>query len=112
MEVYHEWCGYTYNLSNLNILQPYGKVQVHFQGESFTPQVFDRLVYAIGGTTPLNFLTVTGMQIEDEKSIIDKNYETTVKGLYLLGDLANGMKGGSIVLAFNTAYAVAQKIIA
>ena len=86
------------------------KVDVLFKDDSFPPKTFDRIVYAIGGTTPLNFLTVTGMEINNKKPVINSEFETTVKDLYLLGDLANGMKGGSIVLAFNTAHTVAQKI--
>ncbi len=88
-----------------------GKAKVFFKDNMFEPHVFDRIVYAIGGTTPLNFLTITGMKIENKKPIIDENLETTVKGLYLLGDLANDMKGGSIVLAFNTAHVVATHIL-
>ncbi len=66
--------------------------------------VYDRAIYAIGGTTPVEFLRKCGVELNENKQpIIDKNYETKTEGLYIVGDLAVDC-GGSIAIALNHAY--------
>jgi len=88
-----------------------GKIKVSFKDHVSEPKIFDKIVYAIGGTTPINFLTVAGMEIVDNKPTMRNGHETSVSNLFLVGDLAVGMKGGSIILAFNSAESVASEIV-
>lgn len=85
-----------------------GKPLVHFKdGREF---VYDRIIYAIGGTTPVEFLK--GSKVEmGEKNIplVDENCETNIKGLYIGGDLAT-RSGASIVFALNHANTIISHI--
>jgi thioredoxin reductase (NADPH) len=81
-----------------------GNVKVVFTDDS--SKVFERVVYAIGGTTPVDFLKKCSVAMDDNKyPIFDKNYETNVKNLYICGDIAT-THGGSIALALNQAYKI------
>jgi thioredoxin reductase (NADPH) len=66
--------------------------------------VYDRVIYAIGGTTPVEFLRKCGVSLNDKNQpILDENFETKTKGLYIVGDLAVD-SGGSIAIALNHAF--------
>src|ERR1044071_7491147 len=80
-----------------------GRPRVVFQEAEHAAQTFDRIIYALGGTTPLNFLKAVGIKFEGEVPVLTQGYETSLPGLYLIGDLSAGKKGGSINLAFNMA---------
>ncbi|MGB7923146.1 MAG: NAD(P)-binding domain-containing protein [Pyrinomonadaceae bacterium] len=81
-----------------------GRPRIVFEeAEQFPAQTFDRVVYALGGTTPLNFLKAVGIKFDGEVPVLTQGYETSLPGLYLIGDLSAGKKGGSINLAFNMA---------
>jgi len=80
-----------------------GRPRAVFQEAEHPAQTFDRVIYALGGTTPLNFLKAVGIKFEDEVPVLTQGYETSLPGLYLIGDLSAGKKGGSINLAFNMA---------
>lgn len=80
-----------------------GRPRAVFQEAAHPAQTFDRVVYALGGTTPLNFLKAVGIRFEGEVPVLTQGYETSLPGLYLIGDLSAGKKGGSINLAFNMA---------
>jgi len=117
------------NETNLNILKEYEKtknlkiklgydilsleefetkVLVHFN--SAESSVFDRLIYAIGGTTPIDFLKHSQIQInENNKAIFNKHFETNIKGLYLVGDLAANSEG-SIALCLNQSFNIIKDI--
>ncbi|MDP3464530.1 MAG: NAD(P)-binding domain-containing protein [Sulfuricurvum sp.] len=84
-----------------------GKVKVNFTDGS--SELFDRLVYAIGGTTPSGFLSGSGIREEDGKPVHDENYQTNVNGLFVAGDITQE-SGGSIALGLNHGYAIAQYI--
>lgn len=71
---------------------------------------FDHIVLALGGTTPKNFLTLLGIQFEDNWPILDHHYQTNIEGLYLAGDLVQGPKGGSIITAFNSAFEIVNHL--
>ena len=81
-----------------------GKVKVLFT--EVPAQTFDRVIYAIGGTTPSSFLASSGIEEADGKPVHDENYETNVKGLFVAGDITQE-SGGSIALGLNHGYAIA-----
>ena len=85
-----------------------GKVKVIF--ESKEPEVFDRVIYAIGGTTPSAFLQSSGIKVEDGKPVHDENYMSDVPGLYVAGDITQE-SGGSIALGLNHGYHIANHIM-
>ena len=67
---------------------------------------YDRVIYAIGGTTPSAFLDSSGIIEENGKPVHDDNYETNVKGLFVAGDITQE-SGGSIALGLNHGYKIA-----
>jgi len=69
-------------------------------------EVFDRVIYAIGGTTPSGFLASSGIKEEDGKPVHDEHYETNIEGLFVAGDITQE-SGGSIALGLNHGYAIA-----
>ena len=74
--------------------------------------IYDRVVYAIGGTTPVDFLRKCSIVLDESGNpIIDDNYETKVKGLYISGDIV-GNRGGSIAMALNHSYRIVKHILA
>ncbi len=89
------------------------KVAVKFAEKEIDDQLFDRVIYAIGGTTPINFLKVTGMRfLADGKTPeMSDSHESSIENLFLAGDLGNGLRGGSIILAFNTSHLIAGVIL-
>jgi thioredoxin reductase (NADPH) len=80
-----------------------GLANVLFAEAVFPSQSFAHIIFALGGTTPTNFLKAIGIAFDGKAPIVKEGYETTVPGLYLIGDLSAGTKGGSINLAFNMA---------
>lgn len=84
-----------------------GKVKVMFHERE--PELFDRVIYAIGGTTPSAFLASSGIQEVDGKPVHDNNYETNIKGIFVAGDITQE-SGGSIALGLNHGYAIACHI--
>jgi len=98
--------------SNIKELQEAeeGRALVVFMENEFSPLSVDHVVYALGGTTPTNFLKAIGIEFEGAAPVIKEGYETSIPGLYLIGDLSAGRKGGSINLAFNMAAEAMQNI--
>ncbi|XOB62939.1 NAD(P)-binding domain-containing protein [Campylobacterota bacterium DY0563] len=68
-----------------------------------TIEKYDRIIYALGGVTPKEFLKSCCVQLDEkEKPFIDeKNLNSD--GIYLAGDIC-GSIGGSIALALNHGY--------
>jgi thioredoxin reductase (NADPH) len=89
-----------------------GRPRVVFNEPEFLPRPFDRVIYALGGTTPTNFLRTLGIAFNDQGPIFDEAGATNVSGLYLIGDLVVGKKGGSIITAFNSAVHAMKRICA
>ncbi|MBA1421423.1 MAG: NAD(P)-binding domain-containing protein [Epsilonproteobacteria bacterium] len=86
-----------------------GQIQVNYADG--THEVYDRIVYAIGGTTPKDFLKACGFTLDElGEPIFDENYESEVKGLYLAGDIAFA-SGGSIAIALNHGYRIVSHIL-
>ena len=76
-----------------------------------TSDVFDRVVYALGGTSPVDFLKNSGIELNEwgEPLYNEETMETkNVEGLYTIGDVVTSQ--GSIALAFNHAYLAIQDI--
>jgi thioredoxin reductase (NADPH) len=88
-----------------------GRPQVHFKEESFGAQTYDFIVYALGGSTPDNFLRTIGIEFNGDSPHLQEGYETSVPGMFLVGDLSAGPKGGSIIWAFNSANTAMRKIL-
>ena len=86
------------------------RVVVLFEEEAFASQSFSHIIYALGGTTPTNFLKSVGIAFEGDAPVVLDGYETSLPGLYLIGDLSAGRKGGSINLAFNMAQEAMRNI--
>lgn len=85
-----------------------GKVKINYKdGKS---RLYDRVVYAIGGSSPVDFLQKCGVEV-DEKSnaVVNDVCESNVSGLYVSGDLIK--TGGSIVVGINHAYEIVKDII-
>ena len=87
-----------------------GRPRVVFHEPEFPTRAFDRVIYALGGTTPTNFLRTLGIAFNDQGPIFDEAGATNVTGLYLIGDLVVGKKGGSIITAFNSAVHAMERI--
>ncbi len=66
-------------------------------------ETFDHVVLALGGTTPENFLKTIGIDFDGAVPVLREGYETSIPGLFLVGDLTAGKTGGSIISAFNSA---------
>lgn len=82
------------------------KAKVNFTNDSC--EVYDRIIYAIGGSTPLDFLQKCSI-IVDEKGVpsFDENKESNIKGLFVAGDIAS-KNGASIMVGLNDAFKIAQ----
>ena len=115
------------NLEKIKDLEEAGKVNVIYNSniekivdmdgpfvvflESFLPgQKYDHIVLALGGSTPKNFLKLLGINFNGNEPVIKKGYETSVPGLFLVGDLVSGKGGGSIITAFNSAHQAMKHI--
>lgn len=84
-----------------------GKVKVIY--DEIESEIYDRVIYAIGGTTPSAFLASSGIEEQDGKPVHDDNYETAIEGLFVAGDITQE-SGGSIALGLNHGYKIACHI--
>ncbi len=97
------------NINEISVLEN-GKPVVHFEEDKYATKEYDRVVYALGGSTPENFLSTIGIEFVEKALEVDDNHEAKIKGLFVAGDLASGKKGGSIVAAFNSSRVVMSHI--
>jgi len=81
------------------------KVKVNFKDG--TSEIYDRVVYALGGTTPTEFLQNCGIEMKDKWTATHnpETFETNVEGMYVVGDVVEGAQ--SIAVAINHGYAAA-----
>lgn len=84
------------------------KVNVVFK--SGEQETYEHIVYALGGTTPKNFLEAIGIEMKKEGPEVSNFFESKKEGVFLLGDLSAGSGGGSINLAFNNSHKAMQEI--
>jgi len=92
-----------------NVVGEHGQLRVNFIDG--THELYDRAVFAIGGTTPKDFLKACGITLDTKgEPIFDANYESETKGLYIAGDIAFA-SGGSIAIALNHGYRIVNHIL-
>jgi thioredoxin reductase (NADPH) len=73
-------------------------------------KTFDRVLYALGGSSPLDFLKRCKVELDSAgRAAFDENYQTSVPGLYVAGDIAAKV-GGSIAASLNHAYRIVNHI--
>ena len=87
-----------------------GRPRIIFAEPEHATRLFDRVIFALGGTTPTNFLHTLGITFNGDGPVFDESGGTNVEGLYLIGDLVVGKKGGSIITAFNSAVRAMKSI--
>jgi thioredoxin reductase (NADPH) len=87
-----------------------GQPRIIFAEAEHPTRTFDRVIFALGGTTPTNFLRTLGIAFNADGPAFDEAGATNVAGLYLIGDLVVGKKGGSIITAFNSAVRAMKSI--
>jgi thioredoxin reductase (NADPH) len=85
-----------------------GRVKVIFSDGYW--ELYDRLIYAIGGTTPSGFLQSSGIKEEGGIPVHDAHYQTNIPGLFVAGDITQE-SGGSIALGLNHGFAIATYIM-
>lgn len=75
-----------------------------------TIELFDRIVYAIGGVAPVDFLKKCGIEL-DSNNVAQCNElkESNIDNLFVIGDILF-KNGGSIAIAMNDAYVIATEI--
>jgi thioredoxin reductase (NADPH) len=92
-----------------SVVNEQGEIRIDFADD--THQFYDRAIYAIGGTTPKDFLKACGVTLDEGgEPIFDDNYECETKGLYIAGDIAFA-SGGSIAIALNHGYRIVTHIL-
>ncbi|CBG39892.1 NAD(P)-binding domain-containing protein [Helicobacter mustelae] len=74
-----------------------------------TSEAFDKIVYAIGGSTPVDFLKKCGLELDSNDLPITKDYETSVENIFAIGDILS-KNGASIAIAINQGYETILKI--
>lgn len=85
-----------------------GLVKVNFS--NLESENFNRVIYAIGGTAPTDFLKICGVKFSDNlKPVFDENFECCCKNLYLAGDITS-INEGSICSSLNHGFLIAQNI--
>jgi thioredoxin reductase (NADPH) len=87
-----------------------GRPRISFIEPEHTARAFDRVIFALGGTTPTNFVHTLGISFNEDGPVFDEAGATNVDGLYLIGDLVVGKKGGSIITAFNSSVRAMKSI--
>jgi len=87
-----------------------GLPRITFQEGTYGVRLYDHVIYCLGGSTPREFLESTGIEFDGESPVVGDGYETNVPGLFLIGDLSAGFKGGSVNWAFNSSHAAMRKI--
>ncbi len=85
-----------------------GRALVHYD-DGFKI-AYDKIVYAIGGMAPKDFLTKCQIETNEQGfPILDEHHQTNTPGLYVAGDLAVRI-GGSIAASLNHSYKIIQHI--
>ena len=85
-----------------------GNIQVNYANGYHT--IYDRVIYALGGTTPVEFLKSCNIELDsNNEPIFTSAHETSVDGLYMVGDIVFN-SGGSIAMAINHAHDVLEDI--
>ncbi|MGP1580159.1 MAG: NAD(P)-binding domain-containing protein [Wolinella sp.] len=92
----------------VKLSESHGLPSVHFTDGSV--ESFDRIVYAIGGVAPVDFLRKCQLEIDEHGvPITNASHEGSVAGIYIAGDILF-KSGGSIAVALNHGFAIVQEI--
>lgn len=83
---------------------------VSLDESKFASGFYDKIIFSLGGSTPINFLKTAGIECENNLPKYGPMGETNIPGLFLAGDLVIGKTGGSIITAYNSAFKTANKI--
>ncbi|MGD9595250.1 NAD(P)-binding domain-containing protein [Wolinella succinogenes] len=85
-----------------------GKPKVNFSdGKS---EMYDRVVYAIGGMAPMDFLRKCSLEVDEHGvPLTSETHEGSVSGIYIAGDILF-KSGGSIAAALNHGFSIVQEI--
>jgi thioredoxin reductase (NADPH) len=97
----------------VSIVDSEGNPEVHFLEPALGVQKFDCVIFALGGMTPIDFLR-TAKMAHDEKgeAKVTEDYESSVPGVYVIGDLlGKGKGGGSIIASFNSASVAVRSLL-
>lgn len=94
--------------SDIERLEPADEqIKVIFKDGS--QEIFSKIFYCLGGSTPKDFLKKIGIEFTDGQPNIDEFGESNLERVFLIGDVA--VQRGSIMLAFNTAHKAVKRII-
>jgi thioredoxin reductase (NADPH) len=89
-----------------------GRPLVEFAEAQFPPEVFDAVLYGLGGMTPVNFLQTAGVELNSKgEPVTDAVHESSVPKLYIIGDLLGHGQGGSIIGGFNSASRAVRQLL-
>lgn len=76
-----------------------GKAKLVFNDGS--SEIYDRVIYAIGGSTPVDFLQKCGINVDEQGiPVFDENKQSNVAGIFVAGDIAT-KNGASIIVGLN-----------
>ena len=90
------------------VLDENSKAKVIFNDGSSC--IYDRIIYAIGGSTPVDFLQKCGIEVDANTiPIMDENKQSNVKGIFVAGDIAT-KNGASIIVGLNDAFKIINHI--
>ncbi len=85
-----------------------GRVLVHYTDG--TEDTYDKVIYALGGVAPVDFLKNCNIALDDNfLPIINEYNESSVKGLFVAGDILYN-SGGSIAKALNAGFDIVKYI--
>ena len=92
------------DVEDVEVAEVDGKAKVKVNFKDGTSDIYDRVVYALGGTTPTEFLQNCGIEMKDKWTAEhnSETMETNVEGLYVVGDVVEGAQ--SIAVAINHGY--------
>lgn len=84
------------------------KPKVNFTDGS--TEVFDKIIYAIGGVAPIDFLKKCGLELDSAGvPLVSDSCESSVKNIFVAGDLLF-KSGGSIASALNNGFIIVTEI--
>ena len=85
-----------------------GKVLVHYTDG--TEDTYDRVIYALGGVAPIDFLKRCNIELDEHGvPIVNDKHESSVKNLFIAGDILY-KSGGSIAKALNAGFEIVEHI--
>jgi len=99
------------NIQTIELMD--GHPRVGFREPGFNAETFDYVLFGLGGMSPNEFMTKSGIaNTERGEAAVSEVNETSVPGLYVVGDLAGkGHGGGSIIAGFNAASLAVRDIL-